>query len=77
MFCATLYLAYVIPLAGLLEFTPLPPRLLLVIIGIVALYVASAELVKRWFYAWEGRRRQAPVAATVETQAPPSHAAHS
>jgi Mg2+-importing ATPase len=64
------------PLAGLLEFTPLPLSLLLVIVGIVALYLASAELVKRWFYAWEGRRRRAPVAAAANTQPEPSPAAH-
>jgi len=64
------------PLARLLEFTPLPPQLLLVIVGIVALYVASAELVKRWFYAWEGRRHGAPVAPAASTQPAPSAAAH-
>ncbi len=61
----------------LLEFTPLPPRFLLVIIGMVPLYGASAGLVKRWFYAWKGPRRQAPVAATAGTQVAPSHATHS
>ena len=64
------------PLARLLEFTPLPTQLLLVIVGIVALYVASAELVKRWFYAWEGRRHGAPVAPAASTQPAPSAAAH-
>ncbi len=38
------------PLAKLLGFTPLPLPFLLVIFGIVALYFASAELTKRWFY---------------------------
>lgn len=38
------------PLAGLLDFTPLPPKYLLGLAGIVALYVLAAELTKRWFY---------------------------
>jgi P-type Mg2+ transporter len=38
------------PLAGPLGFKPLPPLYLLAIAGIVVMYVASAELVKRWFY---------------------------
>ncbi len=43
------------PLAGLLGFTPLPAWLLLLLGGIVALYVAAAEAMKRWFYARPGR----------------------
>ena len=39
------------PLAGLLDFTPLPLTYLLVVFGIVMLYFASAEMIKRWFYA--------------------------
>jgi Mg2+-importing ATPase len=38
------------PLAGPLGFKPLPPLYLLAIAAIVVTYVASAELVKRWFY---------------------------
>ena len=38
------------PLAAPLGFKPLPPLYLLAIAAIVAGYVASAELVKRWFY---------------------------
>jgi hypothetical protein len=38
------------PLAGLLGFAALPPLYLLAIAAIVAGYVASAELVKHWFY---------------------------
>jgi Mg2+-importing ATPase len=45
----TLVLPYS-PLAGVLGFTPLPLRYLLIIFGIVALYVVSAEFVKHWFY---------------------------
>jgi Mg2+-importing ATPase len=39
-----------LPGSELLGFTPLPPALLLAVIVITALYVASAELLKRWFY---------------------------
>ena len=38
------------PLAGLLGFVPLPGYLLLLVAGIVALYVVTAELAKRLFY---------------------------
>ena len=38
------------PLAGVLGFSPLPLRFLLAVFGIVALYLGSAELVKRLFY---------------------------
>lgn len=38
------------PLAGPLDFKPLPPLYLLAIAAIVMTYVASAEVVKRWFY---------------------------
>ncbi|MGO9570465.1 MAG: magnesium-translocating P-type ATPase [Desulfomonilaceae bacterium] len=39
------------PLAGLLEFQPLPFSFLLILAGIVVVYIVSAELVKRLFYA--------------------------
>ncbi len=42
------------PLAGLLEFTVLPVVFLPVLVGIVALYVATAEVAKRLFYARVG-----------------------
>jgi P-type Mg2+ transporter len=45
----TLTLPYT-PLAGPLDFTPLPPSYLLAIGAIVALYFASAEMTKYWFY---------------------------
>ena len=45
----TLALPYT-PLAKLLGFTPLSFPVLIVILGIVALYFLSAELTKRWFY---------------------------
>ena len=38
------------PIAGLLGFTPLPPRFLGILALIVLAYAASAELAKRWFY---------------------------
>jgi Mg2+-importing ATPase len=49
----TLLLPYS-PLAGLLGFGALPPVYLLAIAAIVAAYVVSAELVKRWFYRHYG-----------------------
>jgi Mg2+-importing ATPase len=49
----TLLLPYS-PLAGLLGFATLPPLYLLTIAAIVAAYVASAEVVKRWFYRHYG-----------------------
>lgn len=45
----TLSLPYT-PIARLLGFTPLSPTYILFILVIIALYFASAELVKRWFY---------------------------
>ena len=38
------------PLGGLLGFVPLPPVFLLWLLLILIAYVASAELVKGWFY---------------------------
>ncbi len=38
------------PLAGLLDFRPLPLTFLVAVAGIVGLYLVAAELVKRWFY---------------------------
>ena len=45
----TLILPYT-PLAKLLGFHPVPPLILLVMASLVALYVLSAELLKRRFY---------------------------
>jgi Mg2+-importing ATPase len=42
------------PLAGPMGFKPLHPLYLLMIVAIVVAYVASAELVKRWFYRRHG-----------------------
>jgi Mg2+-importing ATPase len=42
------------PLARLLGFAALPPLYMLAIAAIVAAYVVSAELVKRWFYRHYG-----------------------
>jgi Mg2+-importing ATPase len=38
------------PLRGVLGFTPLPPLLLAVIVGITGLYIVATELAKRLFY---------------------------
>jgi len=54
MVLATVLLPYT-PLAGLLGFKPLPPIYWLAIAAIVAAYVVSAEVVKRWFYRHYGR----------------------
>ncbi|WP_437192712.1 magnesium-translocating P-type ATPase [Planctomicrobium sp. SH527] len=45
----TILLPYT-PLAKWLGFTPLPPLFLAAMLTIVAIYAASAEFVKRWFY---------------------------
>jgi P-type Mg2+ transporter len=46
----TLAIPY-LPFGGFLGFTPLPAWLMLALLGITALYVAAAELAKRFFYA--------------------------
>ena len=38
------------PLAGLLGLTPLPLTILLALLGILVLYISTAEIVKRAFY---------------------------
>jgi len=38
------------PLGNLFSFTPLPPQFYLIILSIIASYVAIVELAKRWFY---------------------------
>ncbi|MEZ4766818.1 MAG: magnesium-translocating P-type ATPase [Caldilineales bacterium] len=53
---ATVALPYT-PLAAPLGLAPLPPVYLLAIAAIVAAYLVSAELAKRWFYQREARRR--------------------
>jgi Mg2+-importing ATPase len=45
----TILLPY-LPFAGVAGLIPLPPGILILLLGVVALYVASAELLKRWFY---------------------------
>ena len=50
---ATVLLPYT-PLTGPLGFRPLPPLFLLAVAAIVAAYLASAELAKRWFYRHYG-----------------------
>jgi Mg2+-importing ATPase len=39
-----------LPFAGVFGFVPLPPAMIAFVVGIVGLYVISAELLKRWFY---------------------------
>ena len=51
----TLVLPYT-PLAGPLEFVPLPPIYLVIVFVIVALYFLSAECLKRMFYRWHFQR---------------------
>jgi Mg2+-importing ATPase len=46
----TLALPY-LPFGGLLGFTPLPPAVIALLLGITVLYVAAAEVAKRVFYA--------------------------
>jgi Mg2+-importing ATPase len=46
----TLTIPY-LPFGGFLGFTPLPAWLMLALLGITALYVAAAELAKKFFYA--------------------------
>lgn len=53
---ATLALPYT-PLAAPLELRPLPASFLLALGGILALYIAGAELTKRWFYGHAVRSR--------------------
>jgi Mg2+-importing ATPase len=43
------------PLARLFEFTPLNASLMLLLVGVVAVYVVTAEFAKRIFYAHSGR----------------------
>jgi Mg2+-importing ATPase len=50
---ATLLLP-LLPIASPLELTPMPMSFLLLLAAILAAYVLTAELVKRWFY-WDGR----------------------
>jgi Mg2+-importing ATPase len=45
-----------IPFADLLDFVPLPASLLATLAGVTVLYVAAAELTKRWFYRSVGSR---------------------
>lgn len=46
---ATLALPYT-PLGGMLHFTPLPPLMIAMIFGMVALYLLTGEILKHWFY---------------------------
>ncbi len=48
--CVTVLLPFT-PLAGLLGLAPPRPLILLLIGAIVLAYVASAEILKRWFYS--------------------------
>ncbi len=55
VFALTLALPYT-PLAGFLGLSPLPPALLLAILGVVAAYLLSGEALKRHFFRREARR---------------------
>ena len=59
---ATLALPYT-PLAGPLELRPLPVSFLFALAGILALYIAGAELTKHWFYRHAGSGRATQRAA--------------
>jgi Mg2+-importing ATPase len=50
----TLALPY-LPTDSLFSFVPLPAEVMALLLGITALYVATAELAKRRFYAWMDR----------------------
>lgn len=52
----TLVLPYT-PLAGPLEFVPLPLYYIIIVIVILALYFVSAELMKQAFYRWYAQHR--------------------
>ena len=49
----TIVLPY-LPFESYLGFTPLPIPVMLGLLLITALYVAATELVKQWFYRWQG-----------------------
>ena len=46
------------PLAGVFGFTTIPFQFLPALAGIVAAYIGSAEITKRWFFRREGRRNR-------------------
>lgn len=50
---ATLALPYT-PLAGLLGFKPLPVVFLIMLAAVMAMYITSAEIAKKFFYRWAG-----------------------
>ena len=54
--CVALLLPYS-PLAGLFEFVPLPPGLLLALVGVSLSYGLTVEWGKHWFYRRQDRRR--------------------
>jgi Mg2+-importing ATPase len=39
-----------LPFAGMFGFVPVPAILMVFLVGVVALYVVAAEVLKRWFY---------------------------
>jgi Mg2+-importing ATPase len=45
----TVFLPYS-PLGPLFGFVPLPPRLVLMLVGITGGYLLASELVKHWFF---------------------------
>ena len=48
------------PVAEPLGLVPIPPALLLALIGLTAGYVLATELVKRWFYGARGAAEASP-----------------
>ncbi|HPH97546.1 MAG TPA: magnesium-translocating P-type ATPase [Anaerolineaceae bacterium] len=46
------------PLAVPLELTPLPAEMVIILLGIVAVYVIAAEMAKRWFYRGMKNQKQ-------------------
>lgn len=62
-----------LPHVAFMGFVPLPPRVLLALVAITAVYVSCAELAKHWFYR-NGARRATPerpaVGSAVEGSTP-------
>jgi Mg2+-importing ATPase len=54
-----------LPGVDVLGFVPLPLPLLLVLISITVLYVAAAELLKRWFYRRAAAQSAEPLLTPV------------
>jgi Mg2+-importing ATPase len=68
--CAAVALPFT-PLASPLGFQPVPPSFLAALAALVVAYVASAEAVKRLFYARDARRSVGPLRRTVAREEGP------